>query len=371
MPEPQTSLPLYDGDASLRFAMRWSGLDEATVRMAQVAGFRYLQLAGLVEDEEDADLLRERAAYAHLLPDAPGVLDERATAYVVEVTGLGPDVVQRIEAAEVAYLESLGLLEGEADLAPDLAPGLEPGGHGDHWACLITDLGALFPGLAGPPVAAEVRLVVPGLGSLWPELSVSARTEASELEVWRVDGWRPEDSRLLAAFPVVLEGTRHTLTLGAARLREPGFEAVVPATTAHGDLLAYFDVAHLHPWNEWLPGEAVPIHLAALAYRLGPDRGEREAPGLVPVAGGTCDEFAFRGQIQSVARVSAWGQELHRLTLSLAPTAPGRPALELPLLVAPHRLTPAYRPRPGDAVAGVLWLQGQPEGLAYPVLCGE
>lgn len=382
MSHPAAPLPIYHADAALRFSMAWTGHAAEIVQRVLDARFRYLQLAGIVQADEDEGLLRERTLVRHLLPEGPGFIDGRATDYVVQATGLEPGIVESIERAELAYLDTLGLVEwsGEEERddrlgAPEVAfeaaaPSLR-GGHGDHWACLITDLEPVLAGLAtAPPGAADLRIHAPGVNSVWPDLTVSGRGEAPGLETWRVDGWRPGEARLLSAFPVIRDGGFQTLTLGTARPWESGFEAVVPATTAGGLPLAYFDVAHLHPWNEWTLDQAVAVRLAGLAYRLGPDPREG-APALTPLEGGQPDEFAFRGILRAVTRVTAWGQCLHRLEVDLEPPTAGRPVFRLPILVAAHRLQRGYGPRPGDAIRGELWLQGLPAGLAFPVISGD
>lgn len=384
MSHPAAPLPIYDADAALRFSMAWTGHAAEIVQRVLDARFRYLQLAGIVQDDEDDGLLRERSLVRHLLPEGPGCIDGRATAYVVQATGLEPGIVESVERAELAYLDTLGLVEWadaaerEARLGAPVppfdatAPALR-GGHGDHWACLITGLEPVLAGLATAPPPADLRIHAPAFNPVWTDLTVSGRGEAPGLETWRVDGWRPGEARLLSAFPVIRDGDLQLLTLGTARPWDSGFEAVVPATTSGGLPLAYFDVAHLHPWNEWAPDQAVPVRLAGLAYRLAPAAAEppADATALAPLDGGQPDEFAFRGFLRAVARVTAWGQELYRLELDLEPATAGRPALQLPVLVAKHRLPLGYRPCAGDPVQGVMWLQGLPEGLAFPVLSGD
>ncbi len=130
---------VYEAEEAVRFASAWSGVDAEVVRRVLEAKARYLMLAGLGGCEEDDGLIREREAVRHLLPETPGVVDDRETDYVVLATDLDEETVLRVTQGETAYLEGLGLLTWEGDADREAALGVpvldgDPGGReGDAW----------------------------------------------------------------------------------------------------------------------------------------------------------------------------------------------------------------------------------------------
>ena len=117
-PEPEPPR-IYDSVKATEFVVVWTGLDPDLVERVLDAKFRYLELAGIVTGEEDDDLLRERSIYRDFLPEKPTFIDERERSYLALVTGLDEDTILRIEQGEMAYKESLGILEWEDDQERD------------------------------------------------------------------------------------------------------------------------------------------------------------------------------------------------------------------------------------------------------------
>jgi hypothetical protein len=111
-PQPEDS-PIYDATKAKEFVAAWTGLDPALVERVLDAKFRYLELAGLALSEEDDALLRERALYRHLLPETPTFIDDRERTYLALATGLDQDTLLRIDQGEMAYQDSLGIIEWE------------------------------------------------------------------------------------------------------------------------------------------------------------------------------------------------------------------------------------------------------------------
>jgi hypothetical protein len=115
-PEPEPPR-IYDAEQAKAFVAAWTGLDLDLVRRVLDAKFRYLELAGLAQVEEDDALLRERMLYRHLLPETPTFIDDRERDYLVLVTGLDEDTLMSIERADLAYQDTLDIIvwDGEAD----------------------------------------------------------------------------------------------------------------------------------------------------------------------------------------------------------------------------------------------------------------
>lgn len=130
---------IYDSEDAKRFVSSWTGLDISLVEEVLNAKFHYLELAGIALSDEDDDLRRERAIYRHLLPETPGFIDERERAYLALVTKLDEDTLLRVEQGEMAYKDSLGLIEWEDDQerdsslgAPELTEAKAPDQPGDQ-----------------------------------------------------------------------------------------------------------------------------------------------------------------------------------------------------------------------------------------------
>lgn len=109
-PEPE-SPQIYDALKARAFVSSWTGLDPDLVGRVLDAKFRYLELAGIALSEEDDALLQERALYRHLLPETPDFIDERERAYLAMVTGLDEDTLLRIDQGDMAYQDSLDIIE--------------------------------------------------------------------------------------------------------------------------------------------------------------------------------------------------------------------------------------------------------------------
>lgn len=108
--EPETPR-IYDAVKAKAFVSAWTGLDPALVEWVQDAKIRYLELARIALGEEDDELMRERALYRHLLPETSDFIDERARTYLALVTGLDEDTLLRIDQGDLAYQDTLDILD--------------------------------------------------------------------------------------------------------------------------------------------------------------------------------------------------------------------------------------------------------------------
>lgn len=109
-PEPETPR-IYDAVKATEFVVGWTGLDTDLVDRVLDAKFRYLELAGIAQSEDDETLLREREVYRHLLPETPDFIDGREREYLALVTGLDQVTLLKIEQGEMAYQDSLDIIE--------------------------------------------------------------------------------------------------------------------------------------------------------------------------------------------------------------------------------------------------------------------
>ena len=350
------------------------------------AKFRYLELAGIAECEEDAALLQERARFRQLLPDEPNLIDERELEYVVLVTGLALEVVQQVDQGEAAYLDDLGLLEWQDEEARDSRVGSpapwedapRPEGQGTHWDCITSDdSGFIRRHLQRRPGPEQLLFAVGAPNRHWAGIAARTIPQAPGLETWRLDGAIGSGEALITAYPVARDGALQPLTLHQVQVQEGDCEAIVMASTRFGAALAYFDPAFLHPWNEWGPGEEVPVRLAAFAHSLAPVADLAPSEGLArgkacffPLPSGNPDKFGFQGPVTGVEVHQAWEQTFYRLDVTVMRDTAGAEDVpfSLPVYVAEAKLPGGYRPRAGDQVRGTLWLQGCSEALRYPVI---
>ncbi len=101
---------IYEFEDAVAFAAAWSGCTSEVTRQVLDARDRYLALAGIAVVEEDEGLHQERVAVAHLLPGEGEGVGDRLGTYIELATGLGPDLIQRVEQGVMAYLDDLGLV---------------------------------------------------------------------------------------------------------------------------------------------------------------------------------------------------------------------------------------------------------------------
>ena len=382
---------VYEGEDAVRFAMAFTGREEAVVRAVLDAQQRYLELAFTASVPHDEDLMRERAAVRHLLPEDPQQLDDRQEmAYLMQVTGLEEKVIDHIRNGELAYCESIGITE--TDDAPAEQEGVDRilGDHRSHWEAVANDLSdVLATFVAEPPKAEGLRVCVPSPDPRWPTVTSTAVSPSEGLEIVRIDGRAGEGSNLITAFPVARDGAPFSVRFDRMLSGTLGCEAIVEAAMTLGGSICFFDIDHLHPWREWEEGVETLVALSAFACALKPAhesqngvrRKIRETermgfkmdpgilagltpvevrPRLFPCAGGPPDEYEFLGPVETLDVVRAWGQTFHRMDITLM--CKGEP-FTLPVYAADHVLDEGYRPWVGDIVQGRLWLQGgMPKG---------
>lgn len=406
-PEPETPR-IYDAVKATEFVVAWTGLDPDLVDRVLDAKFRYLELAGIAQSEDDETLLREREVYRHLLPETPDFIDGREREYLALVTGLDQDTVLKIEQGEMAYQDSLDIIEwdDEADRearlgAPDLLED-EPAdgerrlfeGHGNHWECLFPDAET---GIAQClPEAIERGELVGSHPSPSPDFQAVHALEqrfGTGLSTLLIIGDRDDQKLLATAYPVAGPGAVHRLEIDRVRRWSGALEAVVEAATSFGARLAFFDIGH-HAHPEALEeGGTGDIELAAFAYHLGPApdqvfeitqeeairqmRATEDLPAeqvtdlshiqvhsaglacLFPHPSGNPDDMKFQGPITAVDLVEGWGQAIFRLDITaLRDEEP----FTLPVFAARHTLPEGYTPKVGDDVRGVIWMQGRVVG---------
>jgi hypothetical protein len=375
---------LYEGEDAVRFVMDRTGREEKIVRLVLDAQYRYLELSFTASVPHDEVLLRERAEVIHLMPEDPRHLDSgQEMAYLMQVTGLEEAVIGEILDGETAYCESIGLIETEDSCAEQEGLDRILYEHRFHWEAVTEDVTEFLDELAmDPPEACLLRTCVPSPSLRWPTVTGTAVSPSGALEIVRIDGRGEDGSDLITAFPVARDGAPVTLRVNQVLAGAMGCTAIVEAATTFGAGLCYFDIDHLHPWNE--PDGEVMVALSAFAFALRPSNESQNGrkrkiremermgqkvdpeilaewpqvevhPHLSPCSGGHPDEYEFLGPVETLDELTAWGQTFYRMDITM--TGEGEP-FTLPVYAAQHVLEVGYRPRAGDIVQGRLWLQG-------------
>jgi hypothetical protein len=211
-----------------------------------------------------------------------------------------------------------------------------------------------------------------------------------------------ESREFFSAYPVALDGIRHTLELDRFAPWPYGIEAWAYGNVTQGGIpLCFFDTQYYAGSAAYQPGQMLEVSLAAWAYTLQPislrkfeikegplwemtrqrrlDDGESEeaaaqavdihmtgASIFLPRFGKVApDEAEYQGVISTVDTIAHDGQLVYRLEMVVA--RPDDDAFKLAVYASEHVLD-GYVPRLGEDVQGVLWLQGQIIGLQQSAL---
>jgi hypothetical protein len=216
-------------------------------------------------------------------------------------------------------------------------------------------------------------------------------------DVLMVSNAHSESREFFSAYPVALDGIRHTIELDHFVPWPYGMEAWAYGNASQGRLpLCFFDTQYYAGSSAYRPGQMLEVSLAAWAYTLqpisfhkfeikegplwemtGPRRlrdgeSEEEAAQAVDIqaTGGSIilarlgdvapDEARYQGVISAVDTIEYDGQLVYRLEIVVARSDDD--AFTLAVYVSEFVLN-GYVPSLGDDVEGVLWLQGQIIGL--------
>ncbi len=271
-------------------------------------------------------------------------------------------------------------------------------GHGDHW-------GALYPldlyrteklerdiREATTVCKAPCRDVAHGSERAEQVTCLRYGTDRIANQVLVVSDSTECSHFLFSAYPVLLDGIAHTVTVERVEPWEHGIEGWVHVgVTAERIPLAFFDTLFFNGSGELRPGKSIEVSLAALAYTLRPIRmrtfeirqgpvwemerdrrlaegasiEEAEAPvvfhttgmaAFLPRDGERPDDAQFQGVIEALDVIEFDGQKIYRLVLVVL--RPGDEEFRLPVFVS-ERVLDGYVPRLGEDVEGVLWVQGR------------
>jgi len=180
------------------------------------------------------------------------------------------------------------------------------------------------------------------------------------------------DGQVYTVYPMAMDGIVHEVKVVGFDEWANGIEGQAIGTIGDA-VLAFFDTRYYRNIRAYRREERYPFALTAFAYTLSPAK-EQMVKGpdgalhsTIGIAGyrrferGDIDDFVFQSPVKDVQRVSYSGRTLYRLILPLfrlqSDDGEGYHDLDIVVYAAEH-VTGGYVPKPGDAVTGVLWLQG-------------
>lgn len=252
--------------------------------------------------------------------------------------------------------------------------------HSAHWACLVEHDEMLFENWLptvtynGKPVdqrEAGQLAIGETVGLVGPE-------EAPLATLVLITGMPDEDGASrhvgVSAYPYAVDGARHRLVVREITPWEGNMEGWVTASVPHSEVtFTFFDTRFYANHQRYVVGEEAEFLLAGLAYgtyvddRQALDLGSRMlqlkgAAMLVHHDEADPDDYDFLAPVQSSEPAAMGPFPLTRVTVTLL-----RPPCEddidrdlvIPLYVPERCWRGEERPRPGDDLSGMLWLQGR------------
>ena len=168
-----------------------------------------------------------------------------------------------------------------------------------------------------------------------------------------------KNGETLAAFPVSLAGRPNTARVTQVIECNNTYEGQVEAFL-NGGTTTFFDVLYFRNRNTYFPGKDVRILLTGIAYvlsrsRPASDKKQGDDDILVRYENGDIDDYVFRGIVQGVKDVTAFGK---RAVVMKTEARTGHDAKPVELYVCATENAITEKINPGDRITGIIWLQG-------------
>jgi hypothetical protein len=257
---------------------------------------------------------------------------------------------------------------------PDAAEQPKPGGHGDHWGCVVraTEEGALLGFISDVIREAERPELFQASGTGMAVQSAGDTLRARVLV---------ENERLVSAYPDARAGPAWQVTVTEVITWANGIEGQIKGT-CHGADVAFFDTRFYANRRKYRPGETYGFHMNAFAYVLGraadteveTDLGAkvslRGAHAYMPANIGNdtadIDDYWFHSPLEAeVSMAELAGRRLRGYPIIVA--LPEDYPMALTLYAAEHVTAPGTGDiAPGEDLEGFLWLQGYLADTGYP-----
>jgi hypothetical protein len=169
---------------------------------------------------------------------------------------------------------------------------------------------------------------------------------------------------VLSAFPFAAGAITHPVTIDHVISTGSGAEGQIRGRTEDGAEISFFDPLFFKNGGDYQIGESYQFALSAFAYSLKPfglkvvhgGEGCGSVDVLKPARSGASDDYDFRATVQHVYPMRLDTGTVYRMRVTVARS--GQSMVDVALYAAEHVLPAGYRPKPGDEIAGRLWLQG-------------
>jgi hypothetical protein len=169
---------------------------------------------------------------------------------------------------------------------------------------------------------------------------------------------------VLTAFPFAAGAIAHAVTIDKVASTGSGAEGQIRGRTEDGAEISFFDPLFFKNGSDYRVGESYQFALSAFAYSLKPfglkvvQGDDRFVPAdvLRPARSGGADDYEFRATVQHVYPMRLDTGTVYRMRVTVARNR--QSMVDVALYAAEHVLPAGYRPKPGDEIAGRLWLQG-------------
>ncbi|MBP2145149.1 hypothetical protein J2129_000603 [Methanofollis sp. W23] len=235
------------------------------------------------------------------------------------------------------------------------------GCHGSHWNALVRTEGEVQAAVVGALEHAGHLKMIERRRTVLAALSGGEVLKTCSVVV---------DQELCTGYPYLARGSVHEVEVDRVEEWRSRVEGQVRGRLA-GAWIAFFDTLYFMHKERYETGGRYRFSLAALAYRLrrtdpgtvtGPDGKEfslEHMAGYFPFQGGDVDDFVFQTHIKEVREVTFGTRRVYQITAPLfrPRDREGQDDAEITLYAAEH-VTGGYVPAVGDAISGVMWLQG-------------
>jgi len=260
-------------------------------------------------------------------------------------------------------------LSSVSDLGEPPGTGPKPGGHGDHWGCVVraSDQGDLLRFISDVIREAERPEMFQAAGTGMAVHSAGERLRARVLV---------ENERLVSAYPEAVGGALWPVTVTEVVTWANGIEGQIKGA-CHGAEVAFFDTRFYANRRKYRMGETYSFRMSAFAYVLGraadtevdTDMGAkvslRGAHAFMPASldndTADVDDYWFQSPLEdevSTAQLAGRLLRVYPVILALPEDFP----MALSIYAAQHAVAPdAANLQPGEDLEGFLWLQGYVE----------
>ncbi len=267
-------------------------------------------------------------------------------------------------------------------------------GHGGHWSCFGDNVEEIVDALVkdtaqnGDIVHQQAFTATdPETGEQSDQTLVTMTHPDTDLRVMAMILMGADDGKntLLSAWPFCATAIPLPVTIQEVRPWENKAEAQIIGHGPGDAILTFYDCHYLRNKDRYEPGRTMDFHLAGLAYHAEPAQGQTikftdekllralsgsqaernpRQPIEIPLDGaaiifphseGDVDDYNYHVPVESVETFTLGGHTVHRVKTTLLRIDP---PIESFLYVPAHVAANGYVPKPGDDLAGAMWLQG-------------